>query len=80
MREGAKAINTHLKDKSWLVGDELTLADIVVFNCLITPFIFAFDAGFCKAMGNLTTWFEKMAKLPFVARNAGYVKVPGKTQ
>lgn len=30
-------------------------------------------------MGNLTAWFEKMSKLPFVARNAGYVKVPGKS-
>jgi hypothetical protein len=49
-----------------------------VFNLLITPFIFVFDAGFCKAMGNVTAWFEKIARLPFVARNAGYVKTHSK--
>ena len=58
----------------------MTLADIVVFNSLLTPFAFVFDAGFRKAMPHVTAWFEKMSKLPFVARNAGYVKMLGGAQ
>ena len=55
----------------------MTLADIVTFNALIFPFSFVLDGGFRKAMPNVAAWFEKMSKLPVVARTAGYVKMCG---
>ena len=70
-------MNTALDGKSWLVADRLTLADIVVFNDLIIPFTFTFDAGYMKAIPNVVAWFVKMSKLPVVARTAGYIKVAG---
>ena len=73
----AKLLNERLKGKSWLVGDRLTLADIVAFNALIVPFAFVLDGGFRKAMSDVSAWFEKMSKLPVVARSAGYVKMHG---
>lgn len=70
-------MNTALDGKSWLVGERLTLADIVAFNILIVAFTFSFDAGVCKAFPNVATWFAKMSKLPVVARTAGYIKMKG---
>lgn len=50
LKEACKVLNTQLDDRSWIVGDKLTLADIVTFNALLVPFTFALDAGFRKAM------------------------------
>ena len=77
LKKFAKEMNTHLDGKSWLVGERLTLADIVVFNDLIIPFTFSFDAGYMKAIPHVASWFVKMSKLPVVARTAGYIKVAG---
>jgi len=80
LKSVAKCLNGQLNGKSWLVGERLTLADIVVFNSLMIAFTFVFDGGFLKAMPNLAGWFAKMSKLPVVARTAGYVKMQGGVQ
>ena len=72
-----KQLNSTLDGNAWLVAERLTLADIVVFNALITAFYFSFDGGFLKAMPNAAEWFARMAKLPIVARTAGYFKLAG---
>ena len=77
LRLGAIQLNAHLGGKSWLVSNRMTLADIVVFNALLTPFSFVFDSNFRKAIPHLTEWFVKVSKLPFVARNAGFIKLMG---
>ena len=77
LKGSAKILNNALAGRAWLVGERLTLADIVAFNILITAFTFSFDAGVCKAFPNLAAWFAKMAKLPIVARTAGYIKMKG---
>jgi glutathione S-transferase len=77
MKNNAKLLNGMLKDQDWFVGGRLTLADVVIFNTLILPFAFVFDAGFRKAMPDISSWFEKMSKLPIVARTAGYCKMVG---
>ena len=77
LKGACKVLNTALEGKSWLVGERLTLADIVAFNILIIAFTFSFDAGVCKAFPNVAAWFAKMSKLPVVARTAGYIKMKG---
>lgn len=77
MKNSVKLLNEKLQEKSWLVGDRLTLADIATFNILIVPMAFVLDGGFRKAMPNVSAWFDKMSKLPVVARTAGYVKMHG---
>ena len=77
VKTAAKLLNDRLKGKSWLVGDKLTLADIVTFNNLIVPFAFVFDGGFRKAMPDISAWYEKMSRLPVIANTAGYVKMHG---
>lgn len=80
VKEAVKNINTQLADSAWLVGDRLTLADIVTFNALLLPCTLSLDAGFRKAMPNAFAWFNKMSKLPVVTRTAGYVKCLGAGQ
>lgn len=77
LKAAVKVMNSALDGKSWLVGERLTLADIVAFNILIIAFSFSFDAGVCKAFPHVASWFAKMAKLPIVARTAGYIKMKG---
>lgn len=77
LKKAATVMNSALNGKSWLVGERLTLADIVAFNILIIAFTFSFDAGVCKAFPNVAAWFAKMSKLPVVARTAGYIKMKG---
>jgi len=80
VKEAMKVLNTQLGDSAWLVGDRLTLADIVTFNALLIPMTLSLDAGFRKAMPIVAAWFEKMSKLPVVTRTAGYVKMLGAGQ
>ena len=68
-------IDRHLQGKDWLVGERLTLADIVIWNNLKAPFVFAYDAEFCKAIPNLCNWFRRLNRLPFIAGTAGIIKI-----
>jgi len=77
IKEAVKVLNGQLGDRAWIVGDRLTLADIVTFNALIVPYTFSLDGGFRKAMPKAAEWFLKMSKLPVVTRTAGYVKWVG---
>merc|ERR1712176_1447331 len=70
-------LNAHLEGKGWLVGGRLTLADIVVFNAVLAPFNYCFDPGFRKAIPFACSWFDRISKLPFVSRNAGFLKMMG---
>ena len=78
MKSALQLLNTHLSNRAWIVGDKITLADIVTFNALLVPFSIILDANFRdKVVPNAAAWFQKMSKLPVVTRTAGYVKVVG---
>jgi len=80
VKEAVKVLNGQLSESAWLVGDRLTLADIVTFNALLIPYTLSLDGGFRKAMPAAAAWFLKMSKLPVVTRTAGYVKWLGAGQ
>lgn len=65
-------MNTALEGKKWLVGEEMTLADIVVGMYLSYMFQTILDAGFRKAMKNINDWAER------VYSNESVVKIVGK--
>jgi len=68
-------INTTLGgNKQWLACDRMTLADLCLFAPLAIGFATVLDAGFRKAMPHMTAWFEKMGKLPLVAKTCGFVR------
>ena len=70
-----KVLNTHLADKHFLVGDNLTVADVVVANSLVVLFQTVLDAGFRKGMPHVSEYFERCVGLPSFVRRLGYVKV-----
>ena len=70
-------LNVSMGDRAWLVGDSMTVADIVVFSALIPAFQLSLDAGFRKATPALENWFERMSQLPVVTRQIGFIKVCG---
>jgi len=75
-KDQCKMINAHLsQNNSWMVGDRLTLADLSVFCALQLAFSLVLDAGFRKAMPNVSAWFERMSKLPVVSSTVGYIKM-----
>ena len=75
MKDIAKQINSYLDGKDWLVGNRLSLADVVVWNALKASFTFVYDADFCKAIQRLCDWFRRLNRLPLFAGTAGYIKI-----
>jgi glutathione S-transferase len=61
----------HLAEKSWLVGDTLSLADIMCFGMMKVPFAFVMGAEQREQCPATTAWFEKMATLPVVTMVTG---------
>ena len=74
VKDGAKVLNTQLKGKKWLVGDSVTLADLVVAFVLTPAFQLVLDAGFRKGLGEVAKWFEGYIALPQVVKSAGHIK------
>ena len=54
-----KTVNTAVSD-GFLVGGQLSLADVIVATALMVPFQTVLDAGFRKAMKPATDWAEKI--------------------
>lgn len=73
-----KVLNDYLKDKHFLVGENLTIADVVVAGQLTVLFQTVFDAGYRRAIPNLTDWFERIMSLPSVIRRMGHVRMTEK--
>merc|ERR1711990_409690 len=69
-----KTIDTALKDKKWLVGNEMTIADTYLAVSLLLNFQTTLDGGFRKAMKNVNGWAEA------VFANASIKKVFGGVQ
>jgi elongation factor 1-gamma len=74
IKEAVKVLNTQLTGKDYLVGNTLTIADVVVAVSLVLPFQTILDGGFRKAMGNTTAWMERICKLPEMVNRLGHIK------
>mmetsp|Transcript_29902 Transcript_29902/g.45735 ORF Transcript_29902/g.45735 Transcript_29902/m.45735 type:complete len:142 (+) Transcript_29902:2066-2491(+) len=78
LKEMAKALNTALNGKTWLVGSQPSLADLVLGHFLTSSFQLILDAGFRKGMPNLAKWFEAYTALPAVAKVSGHIQACAK--
>lgn len=52
----------------------MSLADLYVANSMTLAFQTIFDAGFRKAMPNMTKWFESIIALPAFVKRFGVIK------
>jgi elongation factor 1-gamma len=55
--EALKVLEAHLLNHSYLVGEAITLADIVLVSSLVYPMTMVFDASFRKNFPCVTRWF-----------------------
>ena len=68
-----------MKNKKFLVGDSLTLADIFLTVVQLELQQCILDIGFAKSLSNLTAHFKLVTSLPEFKKRLGNVK-PGKKQ
>eukprot|EP01042_Synura_sphagnicola_P014004 gene14004-17721_t len=68
-----KVLENHLADKTYLVGEKITLADITVASTLVYPFKFVADASFRGAFPNVIRWFETLVHQPAFEAVVGLV-------
>jgi glutathione S-transferase len=57
-------VNAALEGKQWLVGDKMSLADVVIATSLVVPLQTVLDAGIRKAMKNASDWLARVFALP----------------
>jgi len=71
-------INKKLEGKNFIVGDSITLADVVLFRELKFYYQLVFPKGLRENVyKNLTTWFTKLMETPEVIKVYGKFKLCG---
>lgn len=73
-----RLLDEHLKDREYFVGDKLSLADVYLatsFNLLFATYI---DAGFRKAVPNLTKWYGGVRTHAVIEHHLGKARYCGK--
>ncbi|XP_055626429.1 elongation factor 1-gamma [Toxorhynchites rutilus septentrionalis] len=66
LKAALDALNARLTHQTFLVGERLTLADIVVFATLLSAFESLFDPTFRAPFGSVTRWFTTVLNQPQV--------------
>jgi len=73
----AKVLNTHLKGKKWIVGNNPTLADIAVGVALTTAFQLVLHPAWRAQNADISAWFSNWTGLAQVQKAAGSIQVCG---
>merc|ERR1719223_76179 len=66
-------LNTHLATRTFLVGECVTMADVVVLCNLLPFYLTVFDAAFMKPFVHVHRWFTTVANQPKVKSVIGAV-------
>ena len=63
-----------MKGKQFLVGNKLSVADVVLATAFIAPFQTVLDAAFRKESPNFSNWFIKLMAEPAFIKRVGIIK------
>jgi elongation factor 1-gamma len=66
-------LNQHLLDKTYIVNNQITLADICVASTLLYPFKLVADKNYLKPFGNVVRWFMTCVNQPEFIQVVGQV-------
>ncbi len=66
VRRALGSLEAHLVSRTFIVGNKVTLADIVIFSGLFYGFKFLFDGAFLAAFPSVHRWFVTLANQPQV--------------
>lgn len=61
-------LNQHLLNNTFLVGERISLADIVVFSNLLNLYQYVLEPSLRGAFGNVTRWFKTILNQPQVSK------------
>jgi len=64
VRKALEVLNKHLTSRTFLVGQRITLADIVVATSLLRLYEKVLDPGFRKGFVNVNRWFTTVVNQP----------------
>ncbi|KAL7692643.1 putative elongation factor 1B gamma, S-crystallin, glutathione S-transferase [Plasmopara halstedii] len=64
VRKALQTLENHLHLRTYLVGEQVTLADIVVASSLVYPFKFVLDKEFRKPFPAVIRWFTTLVNQP----------------
>jgi elongation factor 1-gamma len=78
VKKAMTALNDHLLHHTYLVGERVTLADIVVACTMLSLYQNVLDPGFRKAFGNVNRWFTTIINQPQVKKVVGAVALAEK--
>jgi len=70
-----RVLDNHLLHQTFMVGNQITLADIKVCCALVDGFQHVIDAGMRKSYGNLMRWFDVCVAQPEFAAVLGKVQM-----
>jgi len=57
-------LNSHLEGKEWIVGNRITITDIILFCSFNIPFQHVFDPEFMKPFPNIQAWSKRCIEQP----------------
>jgi len=80
IRKSLDILNKHFLTRTWIVGERVTLADIVLACSLLPLYTTVLDTGFRKAFVNLNRWFTTLVNQPNFKSVVGEVKLCEKMQ
>jgi len=78
IKKAMTALNDHLLHHTFLVGERVTLADIVVACTMLSLYQNVLDPGFRKAFGNVNRWFATIVNQPQAKKVLGTVNMADK--
>merc|ERR1712119_221426 len=78
VKKAMTALNDQLLHHTYLVGERVTLADIVVACTMLSLYQNVLDPGFRKPFGNVNRWFTTIVNQPQVKKVVGTVKLAEK--
>jgi len=78
IKKAMTALNEHLLHQTFLVGERVTLADIVVACTMLSLYQNVLDPNFRKPFGNVNRWFTTVVNQPQVLKVLGPVKLAEK--
>jgi elongation factor 1-gamma len=80
IRKVLEILNQHLNDQTYLVGERITLADVVVALHLTSLFQRVLDSGFRKPFTNVVRWFTTLINQPNFKEVLGEVTLATKME
>ncbi|XP_072391362.1 elongation factor 1-gamma [Diabrotica undecimpunctata] len=75
LKSSLSILNSHLLAHTYLVGERITLADIVVACNLLNAYKYVLDPNFRKSFGNVNRWFNTLINQPQFKAVLGEVKL-----